>query len=440
MRVRAADGERVSKIIEPLRGVHDVLPAQIGAWQHLENCTREVFGSYGYEEFRVPVIEQTQLFKRSIGDFTDIVEKEMFSFVDQGEDHITLRPEATAGIVRAVISNGMLRENRLRVWCMGPMFRRERPQAGRYRQFHQIDAEAFGFEGPDIDAEIILLSARLLKRLGLGKLKLLVNSLGTPQTRALYRDNLTAYFQAHQSALDEDSKRRLAGNPLRILDSKNPDVQRVVAGAPTLLETLDPESKRHFESLCAQLKSASIDYHIEPHLVRGLDYYTRTVFEWTTDALGAQSAVCAGGRYDNLVAQLGGTATPGIGWAMGQERVVMLLEKQGLSAPRQPAQAYLVLMGEQAEVPGFRLAEQLRDAWPQLRLTVNLGGGSFKSQFKRADKSGAEYALVLGDDEVARGTVAIKALRQEMAQEECPLERISERLGTLLGLRGGRAE
>ncbi len=430
----------MSKTIEPLRGVHDVLPSQIAAWQHLEACTREVFASYGYDEFRVPIIEQTQLFKRSIGDFTDIVEKEMFSFVDLGEDHITLRPEATAGIVRAIISNGMLRENRLRVWCMGPMFRRERPQAGRYRQFHQIDCEAFGFEGPDIDAEMILLSARLLKRLGLTRLKLLVNSLGTPASRATYRDALTAYFKSHESALDEDSKRRLSGNPLRILDSKNPDMQRIVADAPSLFDTLDAESKLHFDSLCAQLRSAGIDYHVEPRLVRGLDYYTRTVFEWTTDALGSQSTVCGGGRYDGLIAQLGGTPTPGIGWAMGQERIVMLLEKQGLAMPRRKAQVYLVLVGEQAEVPGFRLAEQLRDAWPNLALTVNMGGGNFKAQFKRADKSGADFALVLGDDEVSRGTVAIKALRQELAQEECPLERISERLGTLLGLSGGRAE
>jgi histidyl-tRNA synthetase len=430
----------LSKTIEPLRGVHDVLPSQIAAWQHLEACTREVFASYGYDEFRVPIIEQTQLFKRSIGDFTDIVEKEMFSFVDLGEDHITLRPEATAGIVRAIISNGMLRENRLRVWCMGPMFRRERPQAGRYRQFHQIDCEAFGFEGPDIDAEMILLSARLLKRLGLTRLKLLVNSLGTPASRALYRDVLTAYFKSHEGALDEDSKRRLGGNPLRILDSKNPDMQRIVADAPSLFDTLDVESKLHFESLCAQLRSAGIDYQVEPRLVRGLDYYTRTVFEWTTDALGSQSTVCGGGRYDGLIAQLGGTPTPGIGWAMGQERIVMLLEKQGLAMPRRKAQVYLVLVGEKAEVPGFRLAEQLRDAWPNLALTVNMGGGNFKAQFKRADKSGADFALVLGDDEVSRGTVAIKALRQELAQEECPLARISERLGTLLGLSGGRAE
>jgi histidyl-tRNA synthetase len=427
----------LSKIIEPLRGVHDVLPAQIAAWQHLERVTRQVFASYGYDEFRVPVIEQTQLFKRSIGDFTDIVEKEMFSFTDQGEDHITLRPEATAGIVRAVISNGMLREGRLRVWCMGPMFRRERPQAGRYRQFHQIDAEAFGFAGPDVDAEMILLSARILRLLGLSDVKLIVNSLGTPASRAVYREKLTAYFSSHAASLDEDSKRRLAGNPLRILDSKNPDVQRIVAGAPLLLESLDAESRAHFESLCAHLRSAGIEYHVDPRLVRGLDYYTRTVFEWTTDALGSQSTVCAGGRYDGLVAQLGGAGTPGIGWAMGQERIVMLLEKQGLSPERDRPQVYLVLAGERTEIAGFQLAERLRDAWPHLALQINLGGGSFKTQFKRADKSGAQFAIILGDDEMARGVVAVKALRQELAQEECPITEISERLGVLLGLKGG---
>jgi histidyl-tRNA synthetase len=430
----------MGKIIEPLRGVHDVLPAQAAAWQYLERIARQVFAAYGYEEFRVPIIEQTQLFKRSIGDFTDIVEKEMFSFVDQGDDHITLRPEATAGIVRAVISNGLLRENRLRVWCMGPMFRRERPQAGRYRQFHQIDCEAFGFPGPDIDAEMILLSARLLRRLGLTRVKLLLNSLGTPAARAVYRDRLTAYFSAHEALLDEDSKRRLHGNPLRILDSKNPDMQRIIAGAPLLIDALDTESQQHFESLCAHLKSAGIEYHVEPHLVRGLDYYTRTVFEWTTDALGSQATVCAGGRYDGLVGQLGGAATPGIGWAMGQERIVMLLEKQGLAAVRQQPQVYFVLAGERTEIEGFKLAERLRDAWPDLKLQINVGGGSIKSQFKRADKSGAHYALVLGDDELVRGVAALKDLRRDVAQEECAFERISERLGVLLGLKGGIAE
>jgi histidyl-tRNA synthetase len=320
---------------------------------------------------------------------------------------------------------------------MGPMFRRERPQAGRYRQFHQIDAEAFGFEGPDVDAEMILLSARLLKLLGLRDVKLVVNSLGTPASRATYREKLTAYFSAHVNSLDEDSRRRLAGNPLRILDSKNPDMQRIVAGAPLLLDSLDTESREHFESLCAHLRSAGIGYQVEPHLVRGLDYYTRTVFEWTTDALGSQSTVCAGGRYDGLVAQLGGVDTPGVGWAMGQERIVMLLQQRDEQLLRQRPQVYLVLVGAQAQIPGFNLAEQLREAWPQLALQVNLGGGSFKTQFKRADKSGAEFALVLGDDEAARGVVAVKALRRELEQEECPVARISERIGILLGLKGG---
>jgi len=315
--------------------------------------------------------------------------------------------------------------------------RRGRPQAGRYRQFHQIDAEAFGFEGPDVDAEMILLSARLLRLLGLRGVKLVVNSLGTPASRARYRETLTAYFSGHAASLDEDSRRRLTGNPLRILDSKNPEMQRLIAGAPLLLEALDAESRQHFEGLCAQLRSAGIEYHVEPHLVRGLDYYTRTVFEWTTDALGSQSTVCAGGRYDGLVAQLGGVDTPGVGWAMGQERIVMLLQKQNLELLKDRPQIYLVLVGEDVQIPGFKLAERLRDAWPDLAVQINLGGGSFKTQFKRADKSGAEFALVLGDDEAARGVVAVKALRRELAQEECPMEQISERIGILLGLKGG---
>jgi histidyl-tRNA synthetase len=430
----------MSKTIEPLRGVHDLLPAAAPAWQHLERITREVFAAYGYDEFRVPIIEQTQLFKRSIGDYTDIVEKEMFSFVDQGEDHITLRPEATAGIVRAVISNGLLRDGRLRLWCLGPMFRRERPQAGRFRQFHQIDAEAFGFAGPDIDAEMILLSARILRRLGLTDVKLLVNSLGTPEARAGYRDRLAAYFGAHMSSLDEDSKRRLQGNPLRILDSKNPPMQALIAAAPVMLDALDGESREHFDALCALLRGAGIEYHVAPRLVRGLDYYSRTVFEWVTDALGAQSTVCAGGRYDGLVAQLGGAPTPGIGWAMGQERVVMLLEKLGLSAAAQRPQLYMVVAGAGADLAALKLAEALRDAWPRLRLQYNLSGGNFKTQFKRADKSGADFALVLGEDELARGVVAIKDLRAGRAQEECDIALASERIGGLLGLKAGDAE
>jgi histidyl-tRNA synthetase len=267
--------------------------------------------------------------------------------------------------------------------------------------------------------------------------KLLINSLGTPASRAAYREQLAAYFGAREAALDEDSKRRLIGNPLRILDSKNPDMQSIIAGAPLLLDSLDAESRTHFESLCGHLRSAGIEYHVEPRLVRGLDYYTRTVFEWTTDALGSQSTICAGGRYDGLVAQLGGPSTPGIGWAMGQERVVMLLEKQGLGVQRDQPQVYLVVAGERPQIEGFKLAEQLRDAWPDLSLQINLGGGSFKTQLKRADKSGAQFAILLGDDEAARGVVAIKALRRELAQEECPINLIGERMGVLLGLRGG---
>jgi histidyl-tRNA synthetase len=320
------------------------------------------------------------------------------------------------------------------------MFRRERPQAGRFRQFHQIDAEAFGFEGPDIDAEIILLSARILRRLGLTDVKLLVNSLGTQEARAAYRDQLAAYFGAHADKLDEDSKRRLQGNPLRILDSKNPQMQALIAAAPVMLDALDGESRQHLEALCALLRNAGIEYHVAPRLVRGLDYYSRTVFEWVSDALGAQSSVCAGGRYDGLVGQLGGTPTPGIGWAMGQERIVMLLEKLGLAAAAERPQLYMVVAGQGADLAAFKVAETLRDAWPQLRLQFNLSGGNFKTQFKRADKSGANFALVLGEDEMARGVVAIKDLRAGRAQEECEIARASERIGVLLGLKAGNAE
>ena len=430
----------MSKTIEPLRGVHDVLPQQSPYWQLLESTVRAVMAEYSYEELRVPIIEQTQLFKRSIGDFTDIVEKEMFSFIDQGEDHITLRPEATAGMVRSVISNGMLREGRLRVWCMGPMFRRERPQAGRYRQFHQVDVESFGFAGPDVDAELILLSARLFKRLGIGRLKLQLNSLGTSAVREIYRDRLTNYFLAHKADLDEDSRRRLVGNPLRILDSKNPDMRRLVADAPLLIDALDAESTAHFESLCSRLRAAGVNYEINPRLVRGLDYYTHTVFEWVTDALGSQSAVCAGGRYDGLVAQLGGAATPGIGWAMGQERVIIMLEKLGVAAPRQRPQVYLVTGAGEEEIAALALAERLRDEVPGLKLQLNLGGGNFKTQFKRADKSGADFAVVLGEEEQRRGVVALKPLRADNGQEECAIERLSERIASLLGLSVRTAE
>lgn len=423
--------------IQPIRGMNDVLPAEIGAWQRLEACVRELVAGYGYEEIRVPIVEHTALFKRAIGEYTDVVEKEMYTFTDQGGDSLTLRPEATAGIMRALISNGMLRGHRHKLWCIGPMFRHEKPQKGRYRQFNQLDLEAVGLPGPDVDVELIAFAARLWRRLGIERVRLEINSLGTPESRRAYREKLVAYFRAHESVLDADSRRRLEGNPLRILDSKNPDMQGVIAGAPSMLEALDAESKAHFEALCRHLKSAGIAYDVEPRLVRGLDYYTRTVFEWTTDALGSQSTVCAGGRYDGLIAQLGGASTPGIGWAMGQERVVMLLQKQAAEVAPQRPHVYLVLAGERAEIEGFNVAEQLRNAWPTLRLQVNLGGGSFKAQFKRADKSGAEFALVLGEDELARGVVAVKALRREMAQEEWTIAQISERLGILLGLTRG---
>src|SRR5450759_1787677 len=305
--------------------MNDVLPADIRAWQHLEGCAREVLGSYGYDEIRVPIIEQTELFKRAIGEYTDVVEKEMYTFTDQGGESLTLRPEATAGIVRAAISNGMLRGARHKLWCIGPMFRHERPQKGRYRQFYQLDVEAIGFAGPDVDAELIALTARLWRTLGLSRVRLEINSLGTPEARRRYRELLVAYFRRHETALDADSRRRLDGNPLRILDSKNPDMAALIAAAPLLPDHLDEPSRVHFEELRATLDRLGITYRVNPRLVRGLDYYSRTVFEWLTDALGAQDAVCSGGRYDGLIAQLGGESTPAVGFALGIERVVELL-------------------------------------------------------------------------------------------------------------------
>jgi len=373
-------------------------------------------------------MEQTDLFKRSIGEFTDIVEKEMYTFTDKGGESLTLRPEATAGMVRAAISNGLTHNQRLRVWCMGPMFRHEKPQKGRFRQFHQIDVEAFGYPGPGVDAEIILIAARLWKRLGIGKVRLEVNSLGTPEARRAYREHLVQYLRAHEKALDEDSRRRLGGNPLRILDSKNPELRAVIDAAPMLTDHLDAESQRHFASLCAQLDAAGIEYRVNPRLVRGLDYYTRTVFEWLTDALGAQDAVCSGGRYDGLFAQLGGDPTPAIGWAMGQERVVALMA-QAATLTQDPPHVFVVMVGEQAESAGVRLAERLRDAHPALRVQVSAGGGNFKAQFRRADKSGATIAVILGEDEMQRGVVAVKPLRSEGAQVECPQESLPARIG-----------
>jgi histidyl-tRNA synthetase len=415
-----------------VRGMNDVLPADVAAWQYLEKVTRELFAAYGFEELRVPVVEHTALFKRAIGEYTDIVEKEMYTFTDSGGDSLTLRPEATAGVVRAVIENGLLRGARLKLWTSGPMFRHERPQKGRYRQFHQIDVECFGFPGPDVDAEIIAMSARLWKLLGIGRVKLKINSLGTPHSRREYREQLVAYFEQHIDALDEDSRRRLTGNPLRILDSKNPAMQAVISGAPLITEHLDPESREHFDGLTAMLTAMGVEYVVDPRLVRGLDYYSRTVFEWVTDALGAQDAVCSGGRYDGLIPMLGGEPTPGIGFAMGVERVVELIRQAGTLPPPAMPDVYVIAAGERAVRASLALVERLRDALPGVTFHTNLGGGNFKAQFRRADRSGARLALVLGEDEMERGVAAVKPLRREAEQLEVPLGELAARLPALL--------
>ena len=426
--------------IQPIRGMNDVLPAQIGAWQRLESCIRELVASYGYEEMRVPIVEHTALFKRAIGEYTDVVEKEMYTFSDQGGDSLTLRPEATAGIMRALISNGMLRGQRHKLWCIGQMFRHERPQKGRYRQFNQLDLEAVGFPGPDVDAELIALTARLWRRLGIERVRLEINSLGTPESRRAYREKLIAYFRAHESALDSDSRRRLEGNPLRILDSKNPQMSAIIAGAPLLTDHLDPESREHFAALCAALDSIGVSYRVNPRLVRGLDYYSRTVFEWITDALGAQDAVCSGGRYDGLIAQLGGEPTPGVGVAMGMERVVDLLVQAGQATAAPAADVYVVVNGARASAAGIGLVERLRDQLPARRFDLNLGGGNFKAQFRRADRSGAALAVILGDDELARGVAAVKPLRNEAGQSECPLPELAAAIEAALAGAAAPAE
>jgi histidyl-tRNA synthetase len=411
--------------IQPVRGMNDVLPEQISAWQHLEDTVRKLLTEYGFQEIRTPVVESTALFKRAIGEFTDVVEKEMYTFTDQGGESLTLRPEATAGVMRAMISNGMLRGARHKLWTIGPMFRHEKPQKGRYRQFYQVNVEAIGFTGPDADAELIAMTARLWRRLGIERVRLNINSLGTPESRRVYRTSLVEYFRAHETRLDADSKRRLEGNPLRILDSKIPEMQELIAAAPVLTDYLDPESREHFETLCNSLRDIGVPYVVNPRLVRGLDYYTRTVFEWITDALGAQDAVCSGGRYDGLIAQLGGDPTPGVGFAMGVERAVeLLMQAQGAPAPM-PADVYVVVSGVRAAAAGPAIVERLRDQLPSVRFELNLGGGNFKTQFRRADRSGATLALIVGDDELARDAVGVKPLRQEAGQTECPIAELA---------------
>lgn len=403
----------MAKNIQAIRGMHDLLPDQIGLWQQLEDGARQVLESYGYGEIRTPLVEMTDLFKRSIGEVTDIVEKEMYSFPDRNGDSLSLRPEGTASCVRAAIENGLLDQPR-RLWYRGPMFRHERPQKGRYRQFHQIGVEVFGLDGPDIDQEVVFLTHRLWRLLGLEGLRLEINSLGEGEERAAYRAELVSYLRAYAEHLDEDSLRRLETNPLRVLDSKNPALGEIIAGAPVLLDHLGSASRHHFEQFRAGLDAAGIPYVVNPRLVRGLDYYNRTVFEWISEDLGAQGTVCAGGRYDGLVAQLGGRHTPAVGFAMGLERLVALLEArragEGVGAPT-PLDAYLVAVGEAAQAAAPALAEILRDRTPGLRLQCHCGGGSFKSQFKKADRSGAHFALVLGEGELARGVLGVKPLR-----------------------------
>jgi len=418
--------------IQPIKGMNDVLPEAIGAWQYFECCTRELLTAYGYQEIRVPLLEHTELFQRAIGEHTDVVGKEMYTFIDRGGDSLTLRPEATAGIVRALISNGMLRGQRHKLWCLGPMFRHEAPQAGRYRQFWQVDVEAVGCAGPDVDAELIAMSARLWRRLGIEGLTLQMNSLGTAESRRVYRARLVEYLEAHEAQLDADSRRRLLGNPLRVLDSKNPEMQALIRGAPLLTEHLDPESQAHFAELCATLRAVGVPYEINPRLVRGLDYYNRTVFEWITASSGAQNAVCSGGRYDGLIAQLGGDATPAIGFAMGVERLVMLLVAAGRTPAAAHPDVYVVVGGPQAVSPALQLIERLRTERPRVRFELNVGGGNLKAQFRRADRSGAVLALIVGDDEIARAVVGLKPLRDTAGQSECPMAQLPAGLDAAL--------
>lgn len=427
-----------TKKIQAIRGMNDLLPSDSPRWQFFEATVRRLMQRYGFDEIRTPIVEQTALFARSIGEVTDIVEKEMYTFEDRNGDSLTLRPEGTASCVRAAMEHGLLHNQTQRLWYQGPMFRHERPQKGRYRQFHQVGVETYGFDGPDIDAELILLSARLWKELGLlDHVTLELNSLGSTEARAAYRDTLIAYFEAHAEVLDEDSQRRLHSNPLRILDSKNPAMASMLDGAPQLLDHLDAESREHFDQLKAMLDAAGIGYVVNPRLVRGLDYYSRTVFEWTTEALGSQGTVCAGGRYDGLVEQLGGKPTPAVGFAMGIERLILLLDTLDLV----PAEAlggvdvYLVPMDDAATASALLLAEQLREALPALRVQLHAGGGSFKSRIKKADKSGATLALLLGEDELANDSVALKYLREEREQQTLARADLIDTLATQLATR-----
>ena len=410
--------------VSPVRGMNDVLPEVSAQWTAVESAAEAVFDAYGYRRIRLPVIERTELFSRSIGETTDIVQKEMYTFADRSGSSITLRPEATAGVVRVGLSHGLFHNQQQKLWCAGPMFRYERPQKARYRQFHQIDVEAIGFAGPEVDAELIVMSARLWERLGLESPRLELNSLGTPACRADYGEALRAYFSGAADQLDDESLARLQRNPLRMLDSKNPRLQGLIANAPVLSGYLDDDSVAHFQRLTELLDDAGVKYRLNPRLVRGLDYYTRTVFEWVTDLLGAQGAICSGGRYDGLVALLGGRDTPAIGWALGIERVAELMEAEGRPRPEHLPHGYLVMAGDEVQRRGFVIAETLRARVPGIRLAVDCAGGSLKSQLRRADRSGARLALILGEDELANQQLSVKPLRDDRSQTRCNLESV----------------
>lgn len=396
--------------VQAIRGMNDILPNEIPYWQKLESILRKLLSSYGYQEIRTPHVESTQLFLRTIGEATDIVEKEMYTFFDKNNESLTLRPEGTASCVRAGIEHGLLHNQIQRLFYLGSMFRHERPQKGRYREFHQCGVEVFGLKGPDIDVEILLLAARLWRILGIDQeVTLEINTLGLPETRLAYREVLVEYFNKNSAALDEDSGRRLITNPLRILDSKNPAMQELIENAPKLYDYLDDQSKAHFDGVKELLDRASLKYKVNPRLVRGLDYYCLTVFEWVTEALGSQGAICAGGHYDGLVAELGGQPTPALGFAIGLERLLALFSKN--FELKIASDAYLVLLGKRAEAHGLNLAEKLRDALPGLRLVMNCGGGHLGQQLKRADKNGASFALILGDAELDANVVSVKDLK-----------------------------
>jgi histidyl-tRNA synthetase len=418
--------------IKVIRGMHDILPAQIDVWHQLEDTYRQLVESYGYRQIRTPIVEKTSLFSRSIGEVTDIVEKEMYSFHDRNGDSLSLRPEGTASVVRAGIENGLLVNQQQRLWYNGPMFRHERPQKGRYRQFHQLGAETFGMSGADIEAELILMAARYWKLLGLDGIELQLNTLGTAEARARYRDILVEYLSDHENQLDDDSRRRLGSNPLRILDSKNPEMQGLIELAPQLQDHLDPQSQEHFAELLEILDHVGQSYVVNPRLVRGLDYYCHSVFEWVTDTLGAQGTVCAGGRYDGLVEQLGGKPTFAAGFAMGIERLVSMLADQEKVRAACPPDVYLVTVGENTLKTGQKLAENLRNEIPGLSIIVHAGGGSFKSQMKKADKSAAAIALILGEAELSKQSINIKYLRQDRPQIEIDQARLGAELVQLL--------